>query len=496
MKEHSALSRHSQFTDDAAKLIENGWRQKRILIAGDLMLDKYIFGEVERISPEAPVPVVLAGHSSEQPGGAANVAMNVAGLGARVTVAGFAGADDDGARLRQLLVHAGIKPILIEAPGFPTVSKLRILGGRQQMLRLDTERRGAPSPEAHGELLKSVLEEVEESDAVILSDYAKGVLTEHVCQTIIHACRSRNLPVLVDPKNSDLARYRGATTISPNLHEMAAALQSDGRDLDLLFEKAQAMLPSLGLDYLTITLGAKGIAVLRPGDVQIAPAVARQVFDVSGAGDTVIAVLALAAASGVSVETAVHLANVAAGVVVSKVGTVPISLGELSAALSAEAVTPAKNKVFTLQALLAQVAAWRASGEEIAFTNGCFDLLHTGHVALLEQSRRSADRLIVGVNSDQSVARLKGPTRPVVQENNRAQVLAALAAVDAVALFEEDTPLRLIEQIRPDVLVKGGDYSEATIVGAPEVRRWGGRVLIIPTIAGSSTTNLIERSRK
>ncbi len=475
--------------------IELTWPHKRVLVIGDVMLDKYIWGEVERVSPEAPVPVVRASHNSEQPGGGANVAMNIAGLGARATVLGFAGADDDGQRLQESLARAGVEAALVRAPEFPTISKLRILGGNQQMLRLDIERRGTLASGAYAELMSEAVRLIPEADAIVLSDYAKGVLTEAVCRQVLDEARRHGVPVLVDPKTPDFRRYRGATTISPNLNELTVAIPGLGRDLDVLFPAAQKRLREWELEYLVVTLGEKGIAVVREESITLAPAVARQVFDVSGAGDTVIAVLALSLAAQVPIESAVRLANVAAGVVVSKVGTVPIQKAELIGALSTTVALHAEEKILSRDRLLGRITAWRAAGERIAFTNGCFDLLHVGHLAVLEQARREADRLVVGLNTDQSVGKLKGASRPVVGERERAQVLAALAAVDAVVLFGEETPLNLVAEIRPDVLVKGGDYSDDNIVGANEVRSWGGRVKIVPLLAGVSTTELIARSR-
>jgi D-beta-D-heptose 7-phosphate kinase/D-beta-D-heptose 1-phosphate adenosyltransferase len=299
--------------------------------------------------------------------------------------------------------------------------------------------------------------------------------------------------VLVDPKSADFTRYRGATTVCPNLSELSTATRLDTRDLKALLQAAEAMVPALELDFLTATLSDKGIALVRKGTHTIAPAVARQVFDVSGAGDTVIAVLALCLASGLDPETAVELANVAAGIVVGKVGTVPVEQHELLAALSPEIALSAEDKVLSHSQLLTRVALWRANGERIVFTNGCFDLLHVGHITLLEQAHRFGDRLILAINSDASVSGLKGPTRPIVGERERARVLAALAAVDAVVIFSEPTPMELIVATRPDVLVKGGDYVLDTVVGAQQVLSWGGQVKIVPIVEGYSTTRLIAR---
>jgi D-beta-D-heptose 7-phosphate kinase/D-beta-D-heptose 1-phosphate adenosyltransferase len=473
--------------------IEQKWAAKRLLVVGDVMLDKYIWGEVGRISPEAPVPVVRTTHQSHQPGGAANVAMNLSRLGAHAEVIGFTGGDEDERLLAEGLRANGISPEFVVSEGFPTVTKQRILGGRQQMLRLDSERLGARPQGDYDRLVKSALAHLPGCDAVVLSDYAKGVLTTEVCQAVIQAACGLRIPVLVGPKSADFTRYRGATTICPNLGELAAAVHLEARELKPLLDAAEALVPELGIEFLIATLGEKGIALVRPGKSSLVPAVARQVFDVSGAGDTVIAVLALCLASGLRAEAAVGVANIAAGIVVGKAGTVPVEKHELLAALAPEIALHGEDKVVTRQELVRRVALWKANGERVAFTNGCFDLLHIGHITLLEQARRFGDRLIVAINSDASVSGLKGPGRPVVGERERARVLAALAAVDAVVVFGEPTPLEVIQATRPDVIVKGGDYSVDTVVGGNEVLSWGGQVKIVPLVEGFSTTRLIGR---
>ena len=474
--------------------IEQEWPSKRLLVLGDVMLDKYIWGDVGRISPEAPVPVVRATHHSEQPGGAANVAMNLARLGAKVSLVGFTGGDADEALLAASLKVNGIDPAFVSCAGFPTITKTRIVGGRQQMLRLDSENLGKRAEGDHDRLLARVLEELPRCHAVVLSDYAKGVLAPALCQAVIAEARKLGLPVLVDPKTADFSRYKGATTICPNLSELSVASREDAGNLEAMLAAGERMVGEFDLEYLTATLSEKGIAVIRPGNRFLAPAVARQVFDVSGAGDTVIAVLALCLASGLAIEPSVQLANIAAGIVVGKVGTVPVEKFELLAALEPDIALHAEDKVLSREELVLRVAVWRANGERVVFTNGCFDLLHVGHITVLEQSRRLGDRLIVAINSDASVSCLKGPSRPVVGERERARVLAALAAVDAVVVFGEATPLELIVASRPDVIVKGGDYNEDTVVGAKEVKSWGGKVAIVPIVEGHSTTRLIERS--
>ena len=478
---------------DVIQKIEHEWADKRLLVVGDVILDRSIWGEVRRISPEAPVPVVRATHQSEQPGGAANVAMNLAKLGAKTVVAGFTGGDENEKLLVEKLRLNGISPVFVPCEGFPTITKLRILGGRQQMLRLDSEEVGSRCQADYARLIENVLENLPGCDAVVLSDYAKGALTPEVCQAVIQAARKQGIPVLVDPKCADFSRYRGATTICPNLGELSTALNLGAIDLQALLEAAESMVPAFDLEFLAATLSEKGIALVRPGNRFIAPAVARQVFDVCGAGDTVIAVLALCLASGLKPETAVQLANIGAGIVVGKVGTAPVEKHELLAALSPEIALSAVDKVVTRPELVTRVAQWKANGERVVLTNGCFDLLHIGHINLLEQAHRFGDRLIVAINSDASVREVKGPSRPIVGQRDRARVLAALAAVDAVVVFDEFTPLEVILEARPDVIVKGGDHNPETLVGAKEVESWGGQVKIVPLVEGCSTTLLIEK---
>ena len=478
---------------EIVRLLEGGWANKHILVVGDVMLDKYIHGSVDRISPEAPVPIVHATRRSEQPGGAANVAMNVAGLGARATIVGFTGNDEDGSILTAMLKAGGVETYLVTVSGKPTTSKLRILGGSQQMMRLDIETATLQQPEAYAALLERVTALLPDIDGVILSDYAKGTLTAENCQAFIIAARHAGVPVLVDPKGRDFLRYRGATTISPNLKELALVTGHAASSIENILDSGLSLVAKLGIDYLTVTLGERGIAILDARGEFHAPAIARQVFDVSGAGDTVIATMAVAATCGVATEDAARLSNIAAGIVVGKLGTIPIARHELVAALTEFSGTETPEKILDLDRLLVRAAEWRTSGHAIVFTNGCFDILHVGHITLLEDCRRFGAKVVVGINSDASVSRLKGPGRPIVGERERARILAALAATDAVVIFEASTPIDLIVSLRPDVLVKGGDYVAESVVGAQEVGSWGGRVVIVPTVEGFSTTNIVRK---
>jgi D-beta-D-heptose 7-phosphate kinase/D-beta-D-heptose 1-phosphate adenosyltransferase len=475
-------------------LLEGGFGQLRVLVVGDLMLDRYILGDVDRISPEAPVPVLRHVQRYERPGGAANVAMNLAGLGCKAYLAGFWGADSEQAELAKLVEAAGVDTLGVVSGSQPTISKTRIVGRNQQLLRLDIESREPAPAIEEDRLMARAVELVGKVHAVVLSDYAKGALTAALCERVIRAARAAGIPVLADPKTPDFSKYSGATTVCPNLGELAVATGMVAHRTDELLAAGRELLAEHDFKYLTVTMSEKGIALIgRDGVVLHSPARAREVFDVSGAGDTVIATLAASLAGGLEMETAVELANVAAGIVVGKVGTVPIAAHELISALTPSSGLNAGEKILDFERSRLRVAEWRASGETIVFTNGCFDLLHVGHITLLEDCRRFGSKLVLGLNSDASVCRLKGPSRPIVGERERARVMAALAAVDAVVLFDEDTPLELIRALRPDVLVKGGDYTVETVVGHEDVIVAGGRVEIVPTVEGFSTSSIVKK---
>jgi len=466
----------------------------RVLVVGDLMLDRYLAGDVARISPEAPVPVLRLGSERAVAGGAANVASNLLGLGLDVALAGVRGDDADGAALLGLLDAAGMDRGAVLTDGDrPTTSKTRILGNRQQMLRIDAEATAPLSGAVADKLAAAVLARLDDADVLLLSDYAKGVLTGALCQRLIAAAAARGVPVLVDPKGRDFSRYRGATLLTPNRAELALATGADAADLDALLAWAERLRGELGLVEVVVTLGELGMVLVDATGKTRVPAVAREVFDVSGAGDTVIATIAAGRAAGLEAVDTAHLANLAAGVVVGHHGTAAISSDALAAAISGEAALEQAAKIRDLPAMRAQVAAWRAAGERVVFTNGCFDLLHVGHVTYLEQARRHGQRLVVGLNTDRSVRALKGTGRPVISEQDRARVLAALAAVDGVVLFDADTPMALIQALRPEVLVKGADYREDEVVGAAEVKAWGGQVVLVPLVAERSTSAIVGR---
>jgi D-beta-D-heptose 7-phosphate kinase / D-beta-D-heptose 1-phosphate adenosyltransferase len=475
-------------------LLEGGFSQFKVLVVGDIMIDRYILGEVDRISPEAPVPVLRHAQRYERPGGAANVAMNLAGLGCQAFLAGFWGQDAEQAELATLLEKAHVDTLGIVSSSRPTISKTRIVGRNQQLLRLDIESRDLPPAVELERLQERALALIPKVHAVILSDYAKGALSTALCEAVIRAARTAGIPVFADPKTPDFSKYSGATAVCPNLHELSLATGIDSYQTDALLAAAHALLEEHDFQYLVVTMSEKGIKlIVRDGLNFHSPARAREVFDVSGAGDTAIATLAAGLAGGLKIETAVELANVAAGIVVGKMGTVPVSHNDMITALTPSSGINMSEKILDLERAQLRVAEWRASGDSIVFTNGCFDLLHVGHITLLEDCRRFGSKLVLGLNSDASICRLKGPTRPIVGERERARVMAALAAVDAVVLFDEDTPLELIRALKPDVLVKGGDYTVETVIGHEDVLAAGGRVEIVPTVEGFSTTNIVKK---
>lgn len=468
---------------------------KWVLVIGDLMLDRYLIGDVQRISPEAPVPVVLLKEQNDRAGGAANVAANLANLGITTRIAGCVGEDAEATTLLALINHLGIKSeAVIQSSERPTIAKTRVMSSHQQIVRIDQESQAALSEAENTELHILITRAIHDQPAiVILSDYAKGVLSESTCRFIIETCHQAKIPVLVDPKGHDYTKYKGATALTPNKKETAEACGVSMNDNKALLAAAKQLKRSLDLDFLAVTRGEEGITLLEQDTDHHIAATAKQVFDVSGAGDTVIATLAAGLIHGLSAQEALSLANTAAGIVVGKVGTVPIQLDELLHELTSKNASKQADKICDLPSLKNKVNNWRASHQKIVFTNGCFDLLHAGHVTYLEAAKKTGDKLILGLNTDRSVSALKGPTRPVIHENDRARVLAALEAVDAVILFDDDTPLNLIDAIKPDVIVKGDDYTEEQVVGGNEVKSWGGSVKLIPLVQGRSTSGILEK---
>ncbi len=468
--------------------------QARVLVVGDLMLDRYWTGSTARISPEAPVPVVRVTDLEARAGGAGNVALNVAALGTAVCVDGVVGDDEPGRALRELLQSAGVECPFQSVPGRPTITKLRVLSRHQQLLRMDFEE----SLVGHGtaELSARYQRAVAEADVVVLSDYAKGTLV--AVHELIELARTAGKPVLVDPKGSDYGRYHGATLLTPNSGEFEAIVGACHSEEEFC-EKGEALRQRLALQALLITRSEKGMLLLQAERPPLhLPAQAREVFDVTGAGDTVIAVLAAALAAGQDMSEATALANLAAGIVVGKLGAASVSVSELRHAIrQLGADDPgARYGVVDEDELLRQVAQAHALGERIVMTNGCFDLLHAGHVSYLEHARALGDRLIIAVNDDASVRRLKGAQRPITALPQRMAVLAALRSVDWVVTFREDTPERLICRILPDLLVKGGDYRPDDIAGAPCVRANGGEVRVLGFEEGCSTSDIVVRIKE
>ncbi len=461
----------------------------RVLVTGDIMLDRYWHGSTARISPEAPVPVVLVKHIEERPGGAGNVALNVAALGGQATVLGLTGPDEAAEILEKRLTAAGIRCLFQRQHGFSTVTKLRVMSRHQQLIRLDFEDgfSGFDPTQLHAEFERCL----PGVDVVVLSDYGKGALRS--ARELIAAARSAGKVVLVDPKGVDFARYRGASVITPNLAEFEAVVGPCSGERDLV-EKGISLLRMHDFGAVLVTRGEHGMTLIRDGAEELhLPAQAREVYDVTGAGDTVISVLAGALASGVDLEGATALANLAAGISVAKLGAATVSVPELRRALQGERA--ATRGVMTKEQLRIAVEDARTDGETIVMTNGCFDILHAGHVAYLEQARQLGSRLIVAVNDDDSVRKLKGDGRPVNSLERRMAVLAGLAAVDWVVPFSEDTPERLICELAPDYLVKGGDYRAEDVAGYGCVTARGGEVRILPYENGCSTSNIIAAIR-
>ena len=464
------------------------FEKAKILIVGDVMLDQYWHGDTSRISPESPVPVVQVNRVVERPGGAANVALGVAALGAQATLLGLVGRDAAANTLSARLTAAGVKHRLKTCSEEATITKLRVLSRHQQMIRLDRESPFLASS-AKNALSDEYLRILEHVDLVILSDYGKGTLSES--SAFILSARAKNIPVIVDPKSNDYAIYRGASVITPNLKEFEAVVGACPT-VDGLVEKARVLLSTYQIGALVVTRGEEGLSIIpAAGEARHMPAIVREVHDVTGAGDTVIAVLGAALSSGWDLVSAATFGNIAAGIAVGKLGAATVSLQELEMALGKKEDLPLG--VITEEALLAALKISQAKGERIVFTNGCFDILHAGHVMYLAEARRLGDRVIVAVNDDASVSRLKGSHRPINTLLDRMNVLAGLRSVDWVILFREDTPERIIRALSPDVLVKGGDYQDVmALPGAQFVLNQGGAVKILGLKPGASTTRVIE----
>lgn len=474
--------------------------RQTVLCVGDLMLDEFVYGEVSRISPEAPAPVIAAQRTEISIGGAGNVARNVAALGARCIFIGLIGDDPAGRTLTDALADEHlIEARLIVDPARPTTRKVRFVSEHfsTHMLRADWELAMPASAAIEQALIDTIVPQVDKADIVLLSDYAKGVLTARVIRHVIDAAKKLGKKIIVDPKSANFAVYRGATLLTPNRKEFAEATRSRADSVAAVVTAAQEAMLLADCEAMLVTQSEQGMTLVpRDGEAIHVPALAVKVRDVSGAGDTVAALLAVTLATGADWESALRIATAAAAVAVGKKGTAVVTPAELRRKLLPHAFLAAEEKIVaTADDLDAQLTEWRGQELRVGFTNGCFDILHPGHVKVLTAARATCDRLIVGLNSDASVRRLKGDDRPVQDARARAEVLAALEAVDLVVIFEEDTPLRLIAQIRPSVLVKGGDYTREQVVGHEIVTAHGGAVVLIDIMPGFSTTMLVARAR-
>jgi len=473
------------------------FHEVRLVCVGDVMLDRFIYGEVERISPEAPIPVVRVSRETSMLGGAGNVARNVAALGAEVSLIAVIGDDETGHEtIRQLGALERVSSGLVVAPGRQTTTKTRYLVGAQQLLRADYETTLVLDAHSRAQILDSFAAELIDADLVILSDYAKGVLDPDMLQRIIAMSNASGKPVVADPKSADFTRYAGVLVLTPNAQELARATGlACGSDAEI--EAAARIAFAQTKSAILATRAQAGMSLIEDGKPLLHLAArAPEVFDESGAGDTCVATLGVAVAAGASLAEAAMLANASAGIAVSKPGTAVVYLDDLEAVLHADDLHGAEAKICTVKRALEVIAKWRARGKKIGFTNGCFDLVHPGHVSLLRQARAACDHLVVGLNTDASVKRLKGEGRPIQSEMARAIVLASLASVDMVVLFDEVTPLKLIETFRPDVLVKGADYTIEQVVGFETVQSYGGRILLAKLEDGFSTTQTIARINK
>jgi D-beta-D-heptose 7-phosphate kinase/D-beta-D-heptose 1-phosphate adenosyltransferase len=482
-------------SDEAVLDVLACFPEARVLVLGDVMLDRFHYGSVERVSPEAPVPVIALQRTANMPGGAANVARNVAALGARVMLVGVVGADEAATELRNLLTGPSsfLSHLTVDASR-PTTTKTRYIADQQQILRTDREVSAPLSEPVAAAMLGEYSAALAAADIVILSDYGKGVLSDDVTARAIAAAVAAGKRVLVDPKSRSFSKYAGATVLTPNKHELQLASGHECSSDEQVTAAATEVIDRGICDAVIATRGKDGMSIIQKHRAAIhIRTVADEVYDVTGAGDTAVAAMAVALASGADMRNAARLANVAAGIVVGKYGTATATRDEVLARLGDAEASDHSATSFTLDRVQVLVSRWRHLGLRVAFTNGCFDMLHPGHVSLLNQARRAADRLIVGLNSDKSIRRLKGPSRPVQNAESRALVLSSLRAVDAVVVFDEDTPLNLIAALEPDVLVKGADYTVATVVGADLVIARGGKVILADLVPAHSTTETIRR---
>ncbi|WP_169566626.1 D-glycero-beta-D-manno-heptose-7-phosphate kinase [Sneathiella limimaris] len=465
-----------------------------VLCIGDVMLDRFVYGSASRISPEAPIPVISISHQQAMLGGAGNVVRNILSLGGKATLVALIGEDSEGGEVEKLLAaEPNLTSALVNSGRRPTTVKTRFIADSQQLLRADAEVNHDVASDTAAKLIKNFKNALHEANVVILSDYAKGVLNDEVLKTVIDLARAANIPVIADPKSTDFSRYEGVTLLTPNRKEMSAAAGSPCETDREVEEAALKIFKDTQIDGLLITRSEAGMSLATRTEFHHVPAQAREVFDVSGAGDSVIACLSLAIGAGGEAKDATFLANLAGSIVVAKTGTAAVKKDEMIAALHNVEIQSADTKITSLGEARSIVDGWRARGLKVGFTNGCFDLVHPGHISLIRQARAECDRLIVGLNTDESIKRLKGPDRPVTNETSRAIVLASLEDVSLVVPFAEDTPINLIQNLEPDVLVKGADYTIETVVGADIVQAYGGRVFLAELKEGYSTTRTIQK---
>ncbi len=495
MTQDPADSMDRPATDRELAEIVRRFHTANVLVIGDIILDRYVIGGVQRLSPEAPIPVLRPSTHRSTLGGAANVAMNIATLGGHAILIGVIGDDEAGGIVRAMVEAApNLRTGLVAVPGRPTTSKTRFMTGSHQLLRLDEETTAPLTGDAATAVLEQVRQGLEQAQVVVLSDYAKGVLCDAVLAEVIAMACAAGRTVIADPKRADFAAYRGATILTPNEHEVRLATRIEA-DHDTEADRAgRSALDATEGEAVLVTRSAKGLTLVRRDSPAMHLATrAREVADVSSAGDALVAALAVGLAAGASLPAASMLANANAGISVGKQGTATVSQQELLDSLHLEDLVANDRKVATRDEAAAIAAAWHARGYKVGFANGCFDLIHPGHVRLLSQARAACDRLIVALNTDASVKRLKGPTRPVQSETARATVMASLSPVDLVILFDEDTPLEAISALRPDVLIKGSDYTVDQVVGGDLVQGWGGKVVLAQLEEGHSTTGTIRR---
>ncbi|PPQ37669.1 D-glycero-beta-D-manno-heptose-7-phosphate kinase [Rhodopila globiformis] len=482
-------------TDGELAAVVRNFHSARVLIIGDVILDRYVSGAVQRLSPEAPIPVLRPSGNRCTLGGAANVALNVATLGGQAILVGVIGDDPAGAMVERLVADTpGITPALVRLADRPTTSKTRFMTGSHQLLRLDEETTAPLDADGAAAVLDAVGQSLAAADVVVLSDYAKGVLCDGVLEAVLALAARDGRIVIADPKRPDFAAYRGATILTPNEHEVRLATRIDAEQDTEATRAGTLALAATGGQAVLVTRSAKGLTLVRcDAEALHLPTRAREVADVSGAGDTLVAALAVALGAGAGLPEAAMLANATAGISVGKQGTATVSRQELLDELHLADLMETDRKVYSLEDAVEKVADWHRRGFKVGFANGCFDLIHPGHVRLLSEARAACDRLVVALNTDASVKRLKGPTRPLQNETARATVMASMAPVDMVILFDEDTPLEAIKALRPDVLVKGSDYTVDQVVGGDLVQGWGGRVLLVTLREGHSTTGTIRR---